>query len=349
MQRGRGEGGDPFFHFGDPFAGSGGPINPMSSFFGGRDPFDDPFFTQPFGGMFGSSMFGPRLFGSSLFSDGGSFFGRSTPSGFIEDQPLPSSKSRGPIIEEIPSDDDGDKDDNEKNDNPRKHSRPNKEPVVEDPDDQNEEKKSKHSELRHAYNRNERGHSQPRSFSFHSSSVTYGGVNGPYYTNSTTRRMGGDGVVMEETKEADTTNRKATHRMSKGIHDKGHTVTRKLNSDGRVDTMQTLHNLNEDELTGFEQSWRGNARKHLPGWDQGFYNMDVGAGSSSRENGQGRWALPSTTGTNARERVRIPVEDGSNKLIEGAEERIRSSGSESQYHTFGGNRQGRDNPMNRRA
>lgn len=25
----------------------------------------------------------------------------------------------------------------------------------------------------------------------------------------------------------------------------GHSVTRKLNSDGRVDTMQTLHNMNE--------------------------------------------------------------------------------------------------------
>ncbi|XP_068650069.1 uncharacterized protein [Aristolochia californica] len=381
MQRGRG-GRGPFFDFGDPFTGFGDRRNPMSSFFGGRDPFDDPFFTQPFGGMLGSSMFGPRLFGSSLFSDGGSFFGEPTPSGLIEDQPPPrlfgsslfgdggsffgeptpsgliedqppprlfgsslfgdggsffgeptpsgliedqpppSNNSRGPIIEEISSDDEGDKGDNEKKDNPRKHSRPSKEPFVEDPDDLNEEKKSKHSELRHGYNRNEKGQTQPRSFSFQSSTVTYGGVNGAYYTSSSTRRMGGDGVVMAESKEADTTTGKATHRISKGIHEKGHTLTRKLNSDGRVDTMQALHNLNEDELDRFEETWRGNAQKHLPGWDQGFdmnRNMGVGAGSS-RQNRQGGWALPSTTRMNSRVR-RIPVEDGGR-----AEEVIISDG-----------------------
>ncbi|KAG9445407.1 hypothetical protein H6P81_016747 [Aristolochia fimbriata] len=329
MQGGRG-GRDAFFDFGDPFPGFGGPRNMMSNIFGGRDPFDDPFFAQPFGGMFGSStfgpsmfgpsmlgpsMFGPRMLGPGLFGDEGSFFGESGPSGgFIEHQPPPrNSNSRGPIIEEISSDDEGGKEDSEKKDNPRKHSRPSQGPLVEDPDDQIEaEKKSRHSELRHAYNRREGGQSQPRSYSFQSSTVTYGGANGAYYTNSTMRRMGGDGVVMEENKEADTTTGKAAHRISRGIHEKGHSVTRKLNSDGKVDTMQTLHNLNEDELDGFEKTWRGNAQRHLPGWDQGIdmnRNTNVGAGSSSRQNGG--WALPSTARTsNAGDRVRIPVEDG---------------------------------------
>lgn len=35
---------------------------------------------------------------------------------------------------------------------------------------------------------------QARTYSFQSSSVTYGGVNGAYYTSSTTRRSGSDGV-----------------------------------------------------------------------------------------------------------------------------------------------------------
>lgn len=35
---------------------------------------------------------------------------------------------------------------------------------------------------------------QSQTYSFHSSTVTYGGANGAYYTSSSTRRMGGDGV-----------------------------------------------------------------------------------------------------------------------------------------------------------
>ncbi|KAI5004350.1 hypothetical protein ZWY2020_031593 [Hordeum vulgare] len=56
----------------------------------------------------------------------------------------------------------------------------------------------------------------------------------------------------------------------------GHSVTRKLKSDGKVDSTQILHNLNEDELPGFEESWKGNAGQHLPGWNQnaGISNDD---------------------------------------------------------------------------
>lgn len=80
----------------------------------------------------------------------------------------------------------------------------------------------------------------------------------------------------------------------------GHTVARNLESDGRVDTKQILHNINEgiyyilvcdlvcakminhflstdfyffcvlDELVGFEEAWKENAGKHLPGWSEGF-------------------------------------------------------------------------------
>ena len=30
-----------------------------------------------------------------------------------------------------------------------------------------------------------------------------------------------------------------------------------------------------DELSGFEEAWKGNARKHLPGWNEGL-NMHDG-------------------------------------------------------------------------
>jgi hypothetical protein len=131
------------------------------------------------------------------------------------------------------------------------------------------------------------GQPQARTFTYQSSTVTYGGINGAYYTASKTRRSGSDGITMEESKEADTTTKEATHRISRGIHDKGHSLTRKLKSDGKVDATQTLHNLNQDELAGFEESWKGNAGHHLPGWSQI-------AGASNNDN-------PDNRGSNGRD------------------------------------------------
>ncbi|KAF8380436.1 hypothetical protein HHK36_027923 [Tetracentron sinense] len=298
MQRGRG-GRDDFSDFGDPFAsfgGFGGGRSLASSFFGGRDPFDDPFFTRPFGSsMFGSSMFGPSMFGPS-----GSPFGDMPASGFLEHQAPQPNQSRGPVIEELNSDDEGEegRGTKDKKDHPRKHSRSSREPYIEHPDDETKDKKNKHMQYTNGNNRPQRTQPQASNFSFQSSTVTYGGTNGTYYTSSTTRRSGSDGVMVEENKEADATTGQAKHRIARGINDKGHSVTRKLNSDGRVDTMQTLHNLNEDELVGFEEAWKGKAKKHLPGWNEGF-NVHGNIGASSRgQNGQPRregWALPSFT------------------------------------------------------
>lgn len=79
--------------------------------------------------------------------------------------------------------------------------------------------------------------------------VTYGGIEGAYYTATTTRKTGSDGVcshlldvlfiwlnkcvfpdsnsayimkqrVLEESKQADRTTGQATHRISRGIHNK---------------------------------------------------------------------------------------------------------------------------------
>lgn len=289
MQGGR----DPFFGFGDPFGsfgGFGGQRSLISSFFEGRDPFDDPFFARPFGSMFNSSFFG---------SSGNPFMNPHA-SGFLEHQPPQPNplRGQGPIIEEIDSDDEGEdektKGKEARKENLRKHGRSNQEPIVEDPDDETLEKKSRH--LSHPNDVNQIYQTQPQpqthSFAFQSSSVSYGGLNGAYYSSSRTRKTGSDGFTFEEYKEADSSTRQASHRISRGIHDKGHSVSRKLKADGHVDTMQTLHNLNEDELGGFEEAWNGNARKFLPGWNQEYITQHIAGSGQQRPPNRGGWALP---------------------------------------------------------
>ncbi|KAF5801197.1 putative myeloid leukemia factor [Helianthus annuus] len=215
----------------------------FSSIFGGRDPFDDPFFSRPFG-----RMFEPRH-------------------GSFDDMPHPNtSGSKGLLIEELDSDDEQE----DKNDDSGKG------PLIEHPDDEEEVKKD--VKFNENHNRIERTKPQTHSTSF--KKVTYGGINGTYYTAATTRKSGSDGMVIEDSKEADKATGRATHRISKGIHEKGHSVMRKLGTDGKVDTVQTLHNLNEDELAGFEQEWKGNADMHIPGWNEEFNLLErTGSGS----------------------------------------------------------------------
>jgi len=250
----------------------------MPSLFGERDPFDDPFFTRPFGSLFDSGMFG-----SSATTN-------------WKDQ---ASRATGIVIEELTSDDEGHNEEVEgtgvEKNNHQKHSRSSKEPSVELPDDDTEETKSKIVTYGNDRNKVEGEQSQASRVSVQTCRVTYGGVNGAYYTSTRTTRAGADGVVLEETKEADRTTGQAKHMISRGIHDKGHSVTRKLNSDGKMDTLQTLHNLNEDELAGFEEAWKGNAKGHLPGQEDGFHmHGNEGSSSSKQEKaGWGDWALPS--------------------------------------------------------
>ncbi|XP_038708200.1 uncharacterized protein LOC120003327 isoform X2 [Tripterygium wilfordii] len=272
------------FNMGEPFPkfqGFGG----FGSLFGGRDPFDDPFFTcpqmdpfftHPLGSMFQSGVFGPRTAsGDVVQTDGG----------------------KGLVIEELDSDDEGGIDKGigaqAEQYNNQKQAGSSNEPSVEHPDDDADENRSKNMSHRNFYNKVEGTQPQTRSFSASSSKVTYGGVDGAYYTSTRTRRMDTDGAVVEESKEADRTTGQATHRISRGIDDKGHSVTRKLTSDGNVDVMQTLHNLNEDELAGFEQAWKGKGQ--IQSWSEGF-GKNGGAGSGSKQEGnptKGGWALPS--------------------------------------------------------
>ncbi|KAK3128310.1 hypothetical protein QOZ80_6BG0459730 [Eleusine coracana subsp. coracana] len=288
MDRGQ-NGRDEFFGGRNPFAGFGGfgPQRSMiSSFFGGRDPFDDPFFTQPFGG---SMMGGPGMFGPSLFGPMGGPFGDMRSDGFIEQAP-PRSSGRRPVITEL--------DEEEGENAERSTEQGNHGSYVHEPDDERNGMEGGQVQPRKDLSKANRSQPQARTFSYQSSTVTYGGVNGAYYTASKTRRSGSDGITVEESKEADTTTKEASHRISRGIHDKGHSLTRKLKSDGKVDTTQILHNLNEDELAGFEESWKGNVGHHqLPGWNQnaGASNNDNSdtRGSSGRDRRSSwGWALP---------------------------------------------------------
>ncbi|KAI3687467.1 hypothetical protein L1987_81164 [Smallanthus sonchifolius] len=297
MQGGRGRG-NPFFGFGDPFSSIGG----IPDLFGGRNPFDDPFFTRPIGGIFSSGPLGSPFMDINPF--GSSFFGpRASP--FMVEQaprihesrpPLPNN-SRGPIIEELNSDDENDQPDAEdsKNKNSREHVRSEVQPYIVHPDDEfeahAESREPRQTQFGNELNmmNNTCSNPQAHSFTYQSSTVTYGGSNGAYYTSSMTKRTGSDGLRFEEYKEADSVTGQAAHRLSRGIHDKGLTVRRNLKSNGQVDTMQVLHNINEDELDGFEEVWKGKARKHLPGLTGGSSTHE-GLGEPRR----GGWALPST-------------------------------------------------------
>ncbi|KAL6557237.1 hypothetical protein OROMI_017587 [Orobanche minor] len=117
-------------------------------------------------------------------------------------------------------------------------------------------------------------HMRTRDPSFSFQRAAYGGRDGWYYTSSVVKRTGGAGVSVMEMKEEDRTVGESLHTTSKGLRDKGHSVTTKQFSDGKVDSMQTLHNLQEDELSVFQENWKVNADKYLPGWNDGFNSLE---------------------------------------------------------------------------
>lgn len=110
MQKGR-EGREDMFGLRDSFGGFGSHRSMFSDLLGGRDPFDDPFFTRPFDSLFGpASSSAPRN--------------------------MPNmDKDKGVIIKELDSDDEGDIEYSENGDGDKKHSRSTIEPSIEHPDD----------------------------------------------------------------------------------------------------------------------------------------------------------------------------------------------------------------------
>ncbi|XP_051145816.1 uncharacterized protein LOC127261562 isoform X2 [Andrographis paniculata] len=190
-----------------------------------------------------------------------------------------NSRSKGPIIEEVDSDGEGTLEDKEGREESHA-ARSNKNPIVELPEDQDEDdgrnERNSKDILHRAANRGKE-EKDTRSVSF--TRVTYGGINGAYYT-ATSSRVTTNGVTLEETKHADRSTGQAAHQISRGINGKGHSVLRKLNSDGKVDTRQILHNINEDELLGFEKAWKHDADRHLHGWND---KLNPNIGKMNRE------------------------------------------------------------------
>lgn len=244
----------------------------MSSIFRGRD----PFFTRPFLNLSQSSMLHPR-----------------TP----DDDLQQVDESNRPIIQEIYMDDEEEaplepEEDGDVNGSKKKRDRAyaNRNPLIEHPEDQADDhskskSKSKSKDVTRGMKDLKLEGTQSKTQNMSYRRVTYGGIDGTYYTATTTWKAGSDGRVLEESKQADRTTGQATHRVSRGIHDKGHSLTRKLASDGKVDTMQTLHNLEEDELVGFERTWNGNANMEIPGWKSGFdFHANAGTSSNSLTN-----------------------------------------------------------------
>ncbi|KAH0457208.1 hypothetical protein IEQ34_015115 [Dendrobium chrysotoxum] len=237
---------DDFFGLGDSFPSYRGFARARSlssSFFGGRGPFDDPFFADPFSAHPFRNIMGPSILENSIFGPHRNPFIDGSNFEFLEDQPLQQHRPSGPIIEEMSDDaEDVDETSKEHEEGPEKILRSGKEVYVQDPTEKSRGVKE-HQKYQNELCNASGGKPQTSKYTFHSSTMRYGGIDGTYYTSSTTRRMGGDG---------------------------GHSFTRRLNSDGRVHTMQTLHNLNQDELPGFEAAWKGNAGETLMGWNPGM-------------------------------------------------------------------------------
>lgn len=277
---------DPFQGFGIAPIEFGGRNADFPGFFD-RDPFDDPFFKEPLGKFFGSSS---------------GFFG--PPSGVLRriqgGDPTDGMRStqqqgrRGPVIEELSGD--------QESSNPS-HAKSIEVPIVEHPDDENEESDDL-KRYSSAYVRNRdidpkhdnylSSYPKCTSQSYSFSSVTYGGPGGTYYKSSTARRAGADGVVEEEHEEHDSTTRQETKRLSRGLWNKGHSVTRKRYAEGSENYVETLHNLTEEEKNDFDEDWRRQAEKSLPGWNNSRGQVLQRGHSDTPGSGkQSRAALPS--------------------------------------------------------
>ncbi|KAH7424763.1 hypothetical protein KP509_11G022800 [Ceratopteris richardii] len=219
-----------------------------------KDPFDDPFFTQPFG------------FGNRFPSIGDSFESFHTPLARQLDTGVREQQStRGIVIEELSEE--------HKNKGAQK-SESQVEPIVEHPDDIEVKRvKSVYSSDGPKY--------FSQSFAF--SSVSYGGPQGTYYKSSAMQR-GSNGVFEEMHEERDTINGHETNQIVHGLGNKGHAITRKKNASGKEDYIETLHNLTEEEKKEFDDTWNKQAKKYLPGFKSNSAQMMLKNRSSGEEN-----------------------------------------------------------------
>lgn len=243
----------PDSHF--PIIGQG--FRNRSSFFSDffdKDPFDDPFFTQPFGSMFASM--------NELFEPPQHRHSKRHFDSRLQEQP----SSRGVVIEELLPDD------HEEPEAAR--TRSHQEPIVEHPDDNALQRNNSVGD-------GDVSKSFTQSYAF--SSVTYGGPQGTYYKSSAMRRAGANGLFEEIRDEKDSINGHETSRVLHGLGNKGHAVTLKKSAGGKEDYVETLHNITEEEKKGFDETWKKNAKKYLPGFGRSRGLTMLKSDSAERE------------------------------------------------------------------
>eukprot|EP01018_Ginkgo_biloba_P038010 Gb_12064 [translate_table: standard] len=281
---------DPFGGFG--MFGGGGGRSLIEEFFG-HDPFEDPFFRRPFGGMFGppGGLFNSgSILGSNrsmgILDDGP--FGHSSNDFFIDQRPFnpPQSETRrGPIIEELPDDHEAPASDSMRNQ---------QEPIVEHPDDETSPGDTEQHPI-NVTQQYQRPQSRPQhtsqSFSYQSS--TFSGPGGAYYSSSSKRRANSNGVVEEEHHEKDSSAGTENINVARAIGDKMHAISRKRNAEGRENTLETLHNLTEEEVVKFNETWERQADSSLPGSRNRSHMLEGNHGGSSSRSQR---RLPSTEG-----------------------------------------------------
>ncbi|GBG81754.1 hypothetical protein CBR_g33932 [Chara braunii] len=296
---------EPFPSFGSAFGmmgGMGGGQSLFGSFFQ-NDPFStDPFFTRPFEHM------------DSMFQRMGSMFGGPMLSGFeqqprqfLQDRPAHTEGRTGPTIEEIPDDAPVDE---QAQSSSRRRSGGSQEPIVEHPDDEEETQHRRRSDHHRNHARDHHGANDVASrpaggaqvFSF-SSVQSYsrdGSGPGNYYSKSTTTRMGPDGVADQQTREQDSRSNTDKLKYVRALGSKARSVLRTRKADGEEESLQTLHNLEEEEAATFDDQWQQKAERALPRWYDGSGRAlpDQSGGRSSR------MALPanSSGGRNTRAR-----------------------------------------------
>jgi len=298
---------DPFagfglFNGGGGRGGEGGGRSLVEEFFG-HDPFDDPFFRRPFGGLSGPP--GNSLFGSgSLFGSmrGNMGMGMGMGMGMLDDEPFRRSSNevfidqspfnppqpqgrRGPVIEELPDD----------NEAPASESKPaSTEPIIEHPDDEAIPGGVEH-ESRTIGQQYQSSQIQPnytsQSFSYHRSTIA--GPGGVYYTSSSKRRVGPNGVMEAEHHEKDSSAGVENSGVARAIGDKMHAVCKKRNADGRENTLEALHNLTEEEAVKFNETWETHAANSLPGSGNRSRTLEGNSGGSTSRS---QLRLPSTEG-----------------------------------------------------
>eukprot|EP00252_Welwitschia_mirabilis_P019489 TRINITY_DN4529_c0_g1_i1.p1 TRINITY_DN4529_c0_g1~~TRINITY_DN4529_c0_g1_i1.p1 ORF type:complete len:299 (-),score=72.97 TRINITY_DN4529_c0_g1_i1:292-1188(-) len=238
--------------------------------FFGHDPFDDPFFRMGPGDMFGNGLFNTLEQNFLPARPRNEFFLEQRP---FNPPPPQTGARRGPVIEELPDDEE----------TLPVESRPNnKEPIVEHPDDDGLSGDTEHgqgSRSRQYEIPQAQANYTTRSFSYSSSTVS--GPGGAYYATTSKRRINPDGLVEEELHEMDGPSGTESKRFALSVGDKMHAVSKKKNSDGRETTLETLHNLKEDEAANFDRTWGKNLGSTTSSLSNTQRLLEAGANESS--------------------------------------------------------------------